>query len=49
MDKNFMELPPAARDFLSYLDSIKNKSQNTVKEYFYDLRMFLRYIKKNQG
>ena len=27
-----------------YMNTIRNKSKNTVKEYFYDLRMFLRYI-----
>ena len=32
-------------DFLSYMENIKGKSKNTVKEYYYDLRMFLRYIK----
>jgi len=38
------ELPVYARDFLSYMDTIKNCSSNTLKEYFYDLRMFLRFL-----
>jgi site-specific recombinase XerD len=38
------ELPVFARDFLAYMDTIKNCSENTVKEYFYDLRMFLRFL-----
>ncbi len=33
------------KDFLSYMETIKGKSKNTVKEYFYDLRLFLRFIK----
>jgi len=28
------------------METIKGKSKNTVKEYFYDLRLFLRFIKK---
>ena len=43
-DKDILSLPPCARDFLMYLLTIKNKSGNTVKEYFYDIRLFLKYI-----
>ena len=43
-DKDILSLPGYARDFLMYLLTIRNKSGNTVKEYFYDLRMFLKYI-----
>lgn len=35
-------------DFLSYLETIKGKSKNTTKEYFYDLRTFFRYIKQEK-
>lgn len=42
IDQN--ELPVYARDFLAYMGTIKNCSENTVKEYFYDLRMFLRFL-----
>lgn len=38
------ELPVFAQDFLSYMETIKNCSENTVREYFYDLRMFLRFL-----
>ena len=38
--------PIIIRDFLNYMETIKGKSKNTVKEYFYDLRLFLRFIKK---
>jgi integrase/recombinase XerD len=43
-DKDILSLPFYARDFLMYMSTIRNKSQNTVKEYFYDLRLFLKYI-----
>lgn len=33
------------RTFLSYIDTIKGKSKNTSKEYFYDLRTFFRFLK----
>lgn len=45
MAVNFKELPSYAVDFLAYMDTIKNCSANTIKEYFYDIRMFLRFLK----
>ena len=39
------ELPLILEDFLNYTGTIKGKSDNTVKEYTYDLRMFLRFLK----
>ena len=39
------EMPEIVRDFLNYMETIKGKSKNTVKEYFYDLRLFLRFMK----
>ncbi|HPJ76074.1 MAG TPA: tyrosine recombinase XerC [Clostridia bacterium] len=39
------DLPEYCRDFLSYLETIQNRSVQTVNEYYYDLRMFLRFIK----
>lgn len=44
----FEDLPIIARDFLSYTETIKGKSINTIKEYYYDLRLFFRYIKKTK-
>lgn len=38
------EIPPVLTDFLNYMETIKGKSTATVKEYFYDLRLFLRFI-----
>jgi len=37
--------PPYLNDFLNYMETVKGKSSHTVKEYFYDLRMFLRFVK----
>ncbi len=39
------ELPIILEDFLNYIEMIKGKSINTVKEYSYDIRMFLRFLK----
>jgi len=39
------EMPDLLRDFLNYLQTIKGKSINTVKVYFYDLRVFFRFLK----
>lgn len=36
--------PPFLNSFLEYLTAILNKSQNTVKEYNYDLSHFLKFI-----
>lgn len=43
------ELPYFADDFLTYMETIKGKSENTVKEYFYDLRLLFRFIKVRKG
>ena len=42
---NDFEMPPLLRDFLSYMQTIKGKSVNTVQVYFYDLRVFFRFMK----
>ena len=42
----YNDAPPIIRDFLNYMETIKGKSKNTVKEYFYDLRLFIRFIKQ---
>ncbi|MCI5642819.1 MAG: tyrosine recombinase XerC [Peptoniphilus sp.] len=36
-------------DFLDYMKSTKGSSENTVKEYYYDLRIFIRFIKKRKN
>jgi len=43
------EMPPVLRDFLNYLQTIKGKSVNTVQVYFYDLRMFFRFLKLHRN
>lgn len=39
------EMPLILRDFLNYLQTIRGKSINTIKVYFYDLRVFFRFLK----
>ena len=43
------EAPPILRDFLTYHETIKGHSQNTVDEYYLDLRTFFRFLKLNRG
>jgi len=43
------DMPLILRDFLSYLQTIKGKSINTVKVYFYDLRVFFRFLKTHRN
>ena len=42
---SFDDLPDIAVEFLNYMLTIRNKSEKTVQEYYYDLRTFFRYIK----
>lgn len=42
---NFDDSTAELRDFLTYLEVIKGKSTNTVNSYYYDLRLFYRYVK----
>ncbi|WFA09736.1 tyrosine recombinase XerC [Tissierella sp. Yu-01] len=39
------EIPLILDDYLNYMETIKGTSPNTVKEYYFDLRTFLRYMK----
>ncbi|MCX7842486.1 MAG: tyrosine recombinase XerC [Clostridia bacterium] len=39
------DAPLVVNDFISYLETIKGKSKNTAKEYYFDLRMFFRFFK----
>ena len=45
MKLDYFDLPIMAQDFLSYMDTIKGKSVNTISEYHYDLRSFFRFLK----
>ncbi len=38
-------IPLPLMGFLNYMETIQGKSKNTIKEYYYDLRMFLRHLK----
>ena len=42
--KQFDNMPPIIRDYLSHKFTIEGKSELTVKEYSYDLQTFFRYI-----
>lgn len=46
---NDFEMFPVLQDFLSYMLTIKGKSQNTVQVYFYDLRVFFRFMKLHRN
>jgi len=43
--RNYNDIPQDAKNFLSYLNNIKNKSEKTINEYYYDLRTFFRFMK----
>ena len=38
-------MPLLLEDYLNYMETIRGKSQNTVKEYYFDLRTFFRFLK----
>jgi site-specific recombinase XerD len=42
-------MPSVLKDFLVYMQTIKGKSVNTVQVYFYDLRVFLRFLKLHRN
>lgn len=48
---SYWDVPPVLEDFLNYLTTVKGLSQQTVQEYYYDLRRFLRYMeyRKHRG
>ncbi len=46
---DFEELPDFFREYLSYLSLVKDKSQNTIDGYYYDLTIFFRWCKKRMG
>ncbi|EOD01739.1 tyrosine recombinase XerC [Caldisalinibacter kiritimatiensis] len=41
----YYDCPVILEDFLNYIETIKGKSPNTVKEYYFDLRTFFRFLK----
>lgn len=49
MDNRILDdCPQILRDFLFYMETILNRSQNTVLSYYYDLRLFLRFVKRRK-
>lgn len=38
------DTPKILKDFLLYLDTVKNRSPRTIHEYYLDIRLFLRFI-----
>ncbi len=40
----FADVPDILRNYLNYMLVIKGRSENTVREYYYDLRTFFRYL-----
>jgi len=45
MIQDYSEAPFFVKDFITYMEAVRGKSKNTVKEYFFDIRTFLRYMK----
>ena len=43
------ETPAVLRQFISYHETIKGHSKKTANEYFYDLRLFFRFLKIHRG
>lgn len=41
----YEDVPIYVKDFLSYMQNIKNRSKATIHEYYYDLRNALRFLK----
>ncbi len=41
----YKDAPSVLKDFLIHIEVIQGKSSKTAKEYYYDLRTFLRYVK----
>ncbi len=40
----YQDAPSFLKDFITYMEAIRGKSKNTVQEYYFDLRTFLRYM-----
>ncbi|MCX8131833.1 MAG: tyrosine recombinase XerC [Clostridia bacterium] len=49
MKNHIQESPLILKDFLNYMETIRGKSKNTVQVYFYDLRVFFRFLKIHFG
>lgn len=48
--KNYKtDTPECLREFLSYMSTIKGRSENTVLSYYNDLKMFFRFLKQKHN
>lgn len=45
---DYSDIPVLLQDFLVYMVSVKNRSKQTVKEYYYDLRNTFRFLKRDK-
>ncbi len=43
------DCPQILREFLLYMETILNRSPNTILSYYYDLKLFFRFIKKQKN
>ena len=43
------DAPPILREFITYHETIMGHSKNTVDEYYLDLRLYFRFLKKHKG
>lgn len=48
LDLTDPRIPAELRGFLAHIYTVQGKSPKTTQEYFYDLRTFLRYLKKRR-
>ena len=50
MKKEYLvQCPTIMKEYLGYMQTIKGRSENTINEYFIDLRTFFRYMKDLRG
>ncbi len=49
MNNFYADAPAYVKDFITYIEAIKGKSKNTAKEYYLDIRSFLRFMKVHRG
>lgn len=49
MSEYAADAPRVLRDFLTYISTIQGKSAKTAHEYYLDLRLFFRVLKRNKG
>lgn len=45
----FDDCPPYLQEYLDYMTTIKMRSELTVKNYYSDIRLFLRFLKQERG